>query len=264
MTETDIQATVSEAVASFGLPDEASFLELARDLRLSTPQAVALEETLRDVDADLRIYRAMTQKRPHRPDMLANLKKMEKLAEALRGEISRHKTELLDFMPHEGLRRMASLLTFSEISKARGKSAFPKDFAADMQHLENRLGRMPDLADIETHYDEMRADFGLTDPADLLLLFLDTLTGPMATLIEINHHNPGGRPISAERRYLIQQLAHAAPQILGEAPTASLTGRFVDLCEQVAVRCGLSAEGIDKLAVAVVQELAKKLGEASP
>ncbi len=43
--------------------------------------------------------------------------------------------------------------------------------------------------------------------------------------------------------------------MLCEAATASFTGRFVDLCDQVAVTCGLLIDGIDKAAVAVVREL---------
>lgn len=254
----------SPAPGPFHMPAKKDFMSLTAIMKLSAEQAFALEEVLREVDADLRNYRAIMRDRPDRPEMLANLKKMLKLASALRDEIERHKTELLDFLPQEGLRRMAALLTFSAISQARDKDTFPRSFEADMAFLEKRQNGKPDLADIEAHYREMRADFGLTNSGDILVHFLGTLIGPMEALIEINRHNPGGRPISAERRYLIGYLALAAPRILGEEATASLTGRFVDLCEQVAVTCGLSADGIDKAAVAVVREVAERRDGQKP
>jgi hypothetical protein len=264
MNANKAQKQGSRAAGAFSLPSKDAFVELKENLCLSRPQAVALEEVLRDVDADLKIYRASQQKRPNRPDMLLNLNKTLRLAKALQRQIQRPGGDLLDFMPHEGLRQIAALLTFSAITDARGKDAFPKDFAADMRALEKDLGHSPNLVEIESAYASKRAEFGLTNPAELLSHFLDTLIQPMESLVEFNRHDGGGRPISAERRYLIEQLVDAMPAIIGERPTASLTGRCVNLCELVIVACGLPSEGVDKAVVAVVQKLGKRRSKYTP
>jgi hypothetical protein len=257
MSDPDIvMEETPESENAFRLPGKQAFLELIGLLKLSPQQAVSLEEVLREVEADLQIWRAVGEGGPNRAEKIANLRKMLKLATALCDEVRLHGAELLDFMPLKGLENMAAELTFSAITKARRKNAFPTDFHADVEAIEKAWGRPPTLQDIEAFYETKRANFGLTDPAALLTHFLDTLIQPIQTLVDVNRHNPGGRPIFSERRYLIEQLARAAPQILGEPATTSLTGRFVDLCEQVAVRCGLPADGLDKAAAAVVRELA--------
>jgi hypothetical protein len=241
---------------AFRLLSKQAFLELIGLLKLSRRQAVSLEEVLREVEADLQIWRGSGEGSPERAEKIAKLRKMLKLATALCDWVRLHGAELLDFMPHKGLENMAAQLTFSAITEARRRNAFPADFHADVEAIEKARGRPPTLQDIEAFYETKRANFGLTDPAALLTHFLDTLIEQMQMLLDVNRHNPGGRPTFSERRYLIQRLALAAPQILGEPATTSLTGRFVDLCEQVAVRCGLMADGMDKAAAAVVRELA--------
>jgi len=259
MNDRDIvMEETAEPENSFRLPHKQEFLELARLLNLSRQQEVSLEEVLREVGTDLQIWRAFRERRSDRLEMMTNLKKMLKLMKALRDEVRRHEAELLDFMPHRALQDMAALLTFSAISEARGKDAFPAHFHADVEAIEQAQGRGPDLAEIEAFYQAKRSNFGLTNPAKLLTHFLDTLVQPMESLVEENRQNPGGRPILSERRFLIEALALAAPQILGEPATTSLAGRFVDLCDQVAVRCGLRTDGIDKAAAAVVRELADR------
>jgi hypothetical protein len=57
------------------------------------------------------------------------------------------------------------------------------------------------------------------------------------------------------RKYFIQQLARAAPRIIGKRAAVSPTGRFVDLCSAVLPACGLSAKGVAKAIPEIVKQL---------
>ena len=73
----------------------------------------------------------------------------------------------------------------------------------------------------------------------------------------------GGRPADAVRRYLIYQLAQAAPEIIGKAATVGSTGKFVDLCATVLVACGMPETGIAQAIPSVVRKLPRRSGEAA-
>jgi len=71
-----------------------------------------------------------------------------------------------------------------------------------------------------------------------------------------NNQNAGGRPPDIRRRHVIQQLAHASPEIIGRAPTASTNSPFVQLCAAVFQAFELPDEGIEDAIERELRDLA--------
>ena len=86
----------------------------------------------------------------------------------------------------------------------------------------------------------------------MFLYALRVVHEPLEGWVAAKAANKGGRPAKAERRYMIERLAKAAPHILGSDPPISICGPFVGLCERVLPLCGFAEDGIDKAVVSVL------------
>jgi hypothetical protein len=73
--------------------------------------------------------------------------------------------------------------------------------------------------------------------------------------------NQGGRPPDIRRKLVIRQLADAAPEIIGAAPTASTNSPFVQLCVAVFHVFELPDAGIEDAVERELRELASAARE---
>jgi hypothetical protein len=111
------------------------------------------------------------------------------------------------------------------------------------------------LASLEQDSRVAREMLGLKHGHLILTHFLERIHAQLARSIALSRQNKGGRQADAARRYLIYQLAEAAPEILDKPATIATTGEFVDLCTRVLTACGLPEPGIAKAIPPVVRKL---------
>jgi hypothetical protein len=225
--------------------------EIAADLRLSVDQTTVLEFVIKDALTDALLYQSVRSRGGNRDERIRDLmefeKRLGKVISFLEG-----KTNLLkEILPTAALDELGELFSFTAIGQVLGEDAFPEAPNLLIKYLEDK--KLPfGLAAAETFYAGKRADLGLLHGDALFLYVLRLIHAPLKTWLAAKAADKGGRPRGAERRFIIERLAKAAPEILGAEPTASVTGRFVQLCERVLTASGFAEDGIDKAVIIVL------------
>jgi hypothetical protein len=186
--------------------------------------------------------------------MAEPIDKLHKLVGELISFLAVNPGVLKEILPAPAGEKLGELYSFTGIGKALDRSAFPEDGDLLRDHLTRKA--LPfDIASAETFYARDREDYALRHGDRLLLYVLRVVHEPLEDWFAAKAANKGGRPANAERRFMIERLAEAAPYILGSEPPISVGSPFVALCERVLPLCGFGEDGVDKAVVSVLTRL---------
>jgi hypothetical protein len=233
------------------IPAQETIKEIVADLRLSEDQAVVLEFVVKNTLADVLLYQLVRSREGDRDELIRDLIELEKRLGRVISFLEGRTNLLQEILPTAVLDEFGELFSFTSIGRALGKDVFPENPHLLMKYLKDR--KLPfGLAPAEAFFARKRADLGLLHGDALFLHVLRLIHAPLKTWLAAKAADKGGRPRSAERRFIIERLAKAAPEILGSEPTASVTGLFVQLCERVLTACGFAEDGIDKAVISVL------------
>jgi hypothetical protein len=227
---------------SITLPSKAALKDLARDQKLEPGQVVALEEAICTAEWDLRTYLASALAKDERQRLVKSLKKTSQQLARLITVMQETCDDLDRVLP--------------KASQDAIDDAFTP--AAKRRLLGAALGISGPLA---AHRWETLA---LKHPGALLMRYLETVQMPLATWLELDQRNRGGRPADLARWHLVRRLAEASEEILGRRPATSSTGPFVELCVAVFIACGMDEAGVEKLVPKVVRSLRDRSQDVKP
>jgi hypothetical protein len=235
-------------------PPVEEWQSILHDFALMPTQAETLKITLEEALDGIGHYQAKLQNQPSRSDLVKGLKNFEKALRRLRDEC-RHSVDLMhDFLPHNTLGYIGESLTFSAMGEALGWKVFPRQFDS-MIEVKKSVGERITLELMEDLSRPMREALGLKHGHLILSHYIEQTHAPLARWIATKSLDRGGRPTDVVRNFLIYQLAEAAPGIIGKRATVATTGRFVYLCTQILVACGLPEAGIERAIPPVVRKL---------
>jgi hypothetical protein len=233
------------------IPAQETIKEIAADLDLSVDQTTVLESVVRNALTDALLYQSVRSRDGDRDDLIRDLIELEKRLGRVISFLEGRTNILKEILPTAVLDEFGELFSFTGIGRALGKDVFPENPHLLMKYVKDR--KLPfGLVPAEAFFARKRADLGLLHGDALFLRVLRLIHAPLETWLAAKAADKGGRPRSAERRFIIERLAKAAPEILGAEPTASVTGRFVQLCERVLTASGFAEDGIDKAVISVL------------
>jgi hypothetical protein len=232
-TDTSPPSGAQRRELSFPPPEECG--NIVRDFKLTPAQAGTLEITLEEAIDGLSRYQ---KSQPNRRLLVDRLKRFEKAIAHLHDEC-RHSADLMQFfLPHNTQAYIGQSMTFSTMSEAVGRDVFPRNFDFQIKFKLSQNERIT-LPSLEQHTRPMRQALGLKHGHLILAHFIERIHAPLARWIELNRLNKGGRYADVVRRYLIYQLAEAAPQIIGKPAAVAVTGTSIfalRCCKPVACR----------------------------
>jgi hypothetical protein len=236
-------------------PDRGAWRYLVRDLKLTKQQANELGIAILHVILDLKPHQT---RQAEKPELVARLKSLETAFQRLQLELNRSAHRLDKFLPHNMLEAIGKSLTFTAMAQALGTDVFPAKTDNDIRRLIS--GRMAiSMAHLEARYTPQRETLGLKYGHLILKHHIESLWAPLKNWVEQDKRNKGGRPPDVVRNFLIDQLAEAAPKIIGKRASISASGKFVELCLRVLPACGLSSDGVEKAVVSVVRKRRARL-----
>jgi hypothetical protein len=237
------------------IPTSAEIQEVAADFQLATGPASVLDFVIKDTLADLRTYqRSRSRKIREDEQLTAHIAELHTYLSNLISFADSHPGILKEILPAPAGEKLGEAFSFADISKALGRDEFPKDGKLLRGHLRRKA--LPfEIASAEDYYARTREDYGLLHGDRLFRYALRVVHEPVEGWVAAKAANKGGRPANAERRYMIERLAKAAPHILGSDPPISIGGPFVELCERLLPLCGFAEDGIDKAVVSVLTRL---------
>jgi hypothetical protein len=241
------------------IPAQETIKEIAADLRLSDDQAVVLEFVVKNTLTDVLLYQLVRSREGDRDELIRDLIELEKRLGKVISFLEGRTNLLNEILPTAVLDEFGELFSFTGIGRALGKDVFPENPHMLMKYLKDR--KLPfGLAPAEAFFARKRGDLGLLHGDALFLHVLRLIHSPLKTWLAAKAANKGGRPSGAERRFIIERLMKAAPEILGAEPSYSVTSQFIELCERVLIASGFSDEGVDK---AVMSVLSKRKSSAA-
>jgi hypothetical protein len=246
------EAQAQEVVLRF--PTLEQWNNIVHDFKLAPAQANTLKMMLEETLDGISRYREKLQKQPSHALLVDRMKTFEKALSDLRDECRRSADLMQFFLPNDTLAYIGLSLTFSAMGEALGKNVFPRNFDFKIE-VKQSLGERITLASMEEFSRPSREALGLKHGHLILKHFIDQIHAPLARWTELKSLDEGGRPADVVRRYLIYQLAEAAPEVIGKSATVASTGKFVDLCTSVLQACGLPESGIAKAIPPVVRTL---------
>lgn len=237
------------------IPTSEELRVLAIDFELASGPAAVLEFVIKNALADLRTYQRARSRKTRWDEQFAEpIDELHKLVGELISFLVASPGVLKEILPAPAGEKLGELYSFTGIGKALDRDAFPHDGKSLRSYL-RKSAQQFDIASAETFYARDREDYGLLHGDRLLLYVLRVIHEPLQGWFAAKAANKGGRPANAERRFMIERLAEAAPSILGSEPPISVGSPFVALCERVLPLCGFAEDGIDKAVVSVLTRL---------
>ena len=235
------------------IPSQETFDEIAADFKLSEVQATHLADFVKHALADTVLYQFVRSRDADHKEQVRDLIELEKRLGALVSLLEGKADLLKAILPTAVLDELGELFSFTGIGRALGKDVFPDDPDLLMDYLKEQE-LLFGIAAADAFYAQKLANFGLLQGNDLFLYVLRLVHAPLRAWLAAKAADTGGRPRSAERRFLIERLTNAAPKILGAPPSRSITSPFVGLCERVLSACGFAEKGIDKAVMSVLSK----------
>jgi hypothetical protein len=173
---------------------------------------------------------------------------------------------MTDFLPLDTLEEIGLLMSFTAMEASLKREIPSRDPESDIESLAGddpdfRITQIADHSDFRIAQIEQRVEFqrkaiGLKHGPELLRYAIERINQPIKTWFELDRLNRGGRPTkNPARDLLLLRLAERAQAILGRRPTATAGGRFVRLCADVVVACGLDDRGIERAVEKALKEL---------
>lgn len=170
------------------LPNEATLVEISRQLKLSTAQVQALRITLQHVHADLAL-RETDPVHSERSEIVRRLKLVEKALAGLDDACRRH-AKHISFFPSDFLATAGAMLTFSAMNDATGRSLTPRYLDAA---IEKRAGEgEPVGVDvIETISLAAREAMAIKHGSAIVPAMIARLHRPLKVWVDIDRLNEG-------------------------------------------------------------------------
>jgi hypothetical protein len=241
----------------FQKPTPREFDKLVRDQKLDTLQARELGLVIYHVDEDLREFRKRREGRKPRPELVRRLKRFADLFDRLEYEIDRSRNTMTDFLPLDALEQIGLLMSYGALEAALNRQIQSRDLIPEIESLK---ADDPDfrMARLEEQLEYERRAIGLKNGPELLTHLVKKINEPIKTWFAVDRLNRGGRPTkNPARDLLLFRLAEAAPALIGRRATATAGGRFVGLCQAVALACHLANRGIERAVEKAIKELSK-------
>jgi hypothetical protein len=239
------RATTQRQPIELHFPSDEEWNNIVHDFQLTSAQVTVLDFTLREALEEIRHYNLRLQNKASRGLLIDRLDTFEKAVHGLLKQCRRNVGLMQSFLPHNTLAHIGQSMTFSAIGEALGRNVFPKNLDFKIR-VKQSQGEPITFASMEDLSRPRRETLGLEFGHLVLTHFIEAIHAPFAPWLELSRRHKGGRPADSARRYLIYQLAEAAPEILGKPATVATTGEFIDLCTAVLVGCGLPETGIAK------------------
>jgi hypothetical protein len=244
----------------FSLCSKEAFDELVRDHKLNAKQARELQLLTYHVDEDLRADRKRREGRQPRKELVRRLKRVAKFIGDLEFELQRWRNTINDFLPQEAQAEIGFLMSFSAMEAALGEELRFRELQSVIDDL---AAEDPDfrMAQLEERLESRREARGLEHGGQFFVHCIERINREIQSWLELDRLNKGGRPPkSVARDYLLIRLVEAARAIIGRKATATAKGRFVRLCADVCVACGLDDRGIER----AVEKAIKLVNSRSP
>lgn len=215
---------------------------ICKEIGLTDPKAIrALEVCLKHIEADLAGH-SRTSYSPHeRSDIIDRRRKLLAALDRLERSLDENSDLLPEILPKRTLEEIGLLLAPEAIEEALGQQA----------------PRYLNVADRDAAHKAAGIEYGHL----LIRHIVRRVRQPIEDWMAENNQNPGGRPPDIRRKYVIRQLAHAAPEIIGGSPTASTSSDFVQLCVAVFQVFELPDEGIEDAVERELRELSSAARE---
>ncbi len=214
---------------------------ICKQISLTDQKAIrALEVCLKHIEADLEDHARRSYAPHERQDIVSRRRKLQADLSRLERTLDKNSDLLPKILPTRTLEEIGLLLAPEAIEEAIGQKA----------------PRYLNVADRDAAHKAAGIEYGHL----LIRHIVRRIRQPIEDWMTENNQNPGGRPPDIRRKYVIRQLGHAAPEIIGGSPTASTSSDFVQLCVAVFQVFDLPDEGIED---AVEREL-RELAPAAP
>ncbi len=211
--------------------------DICGQISLTDPIAIgALKVCLQHIEADLTDYCRKAYAPDERSDIIDRRRKLLAAIDRLERTLDENADLLKEVLPKGTLEETGLLLAPETIKDALGQ----------------KTPRYLNLSD----RDSVHRAVGIEHGNLLIQHIVHRLSQPLRDWMAANNQNLGGRPPDIRRRHVIQQLAHASPEIIGRAPTASTNSPFVRLCVAVFQAFELPDEGIEDAIERELRDLA--------
>ena len=209
---------------------------ICKETSLTDQKAIrALEVCLKHIEADLEDHARRSYAPHERQDIVSRRRKLQADLSRLERTLDENSDLLPEVLPKVTLEEIGLLLAPEAIHDVLG------------EHSPRYLS----VGDRDAAHKAVGIEYGHL----LIRHIVRRIRQPLDDWMAANTQNAGGRPPDVRRKYVIRQLAHAAPEIIGGAPTASTNSPFVQLCVAVFQVFELPDEGIEDAVERELHEL---------
>jgi len=209
---------------------------ICKEIGLTDQKAIrALEVCLKHIEADLEDHARRSYAPHERQDIVSRRRKLQADLSRLERTLDENSDLLPEVLPKATLEEIGLLVDPEVIHDVLG------------EHSPRYLS----VGDRDAAHKAVGIEYGHL----LIRHMVRRLRQPLDDWMAANNQNAGGRPPDVRRKYVIRQLAHAAPDIIGRAPTASTSSPFVQLCIAVFQAFELPDEGIEDAVERELREL---------
>ena len=108
------------------------------------------------------------------------------------------------------------------------------------------------MQDIDQTFEAERQGLGLNHAGTIFRSMINDLYEPLGQWVSLEKRRPGAKP-KWMRNVLVERLAEASNDVLGEKATGTANGRFVRLCAAVLNATAISSEGVEKAVEAILK-----------
>lgn len=226
-------------------PSDKAWKELIRDFRLAKYESELLRLIVEDMVSEVLAYQAFKEREPDRKHLRLGLDRIEKAFAQLEFELDRFKSSTEYFLPHDFSERLGDMLNFSIMSTALNDNVFPRNFDSRLDQIKANK-KIVTMEAIELEFSPNRKALGLKHGHKILPHVIKMLHAPLKNWLELDRLNRGGRPRHAIRQFMIERIAHVAPEVVGVEITTNTTNPAFELCNSVLSDCGIPEAGLDK------------------
>ena len=234
-------------------PSAEKIAEIVRVLGLSPVQAYELQILIEHFLADIDAYLQQLNRLAPRPERARRLRRIEKALRRVQYEVEKSGELLDELLPFDLSQKLGRKLTFAAIGEAIGKPVAPRQFDYAMRSLLERDSPLSMQA-IDEVFEAEREGLGLNHAGAVFRSLTNDLYEPLGQWVKLDKRPPGRKALRF-RNLLVERLAEASNDVLGEPATSTANGRFVQLCSAVLDAAAISSEGVEN----VVERAAKAL-----
>lgn len=203
-----------EPQSRFVFPDEDTWAELRRDLKLTDAQTVALQATLNEAESLCRYFTNVLVN----AEVKSSLKTLNRLL----------------FNVHRGLRR-------ADISQALTKFDMHGTLSTLLSHEAGTELHGKGTVDNLSHHRLLN-----DRTPEVMSYIIDEMRRPIAQWLAVTAKDKGGRQPKSDRQVLLFLLARDSNKISGFEASITSDGPFHRLCAWVLPACGIASVGLEE------------------